>query len=62
MTKPPKIIITEAQDCSVISLDLAEAKVALDLAERIAKRTGKKVVVCDEDGSPLGTFGGSKSN
>jgi ABC-type hemin transport system ATPase subunit len=65
MAHPPKICgrsNQEALEYPVISLDLADAETALDLAKQLAKRSGRTVVVRDANQKTLGTFGHAKLN
>jgi hypothetical protein len=64
MTQPPKMFGSsqDALEYPVISLDLADAKAAFDLAKRLAERSGRTVVVRDANQKTLGTFGHAKLN
>lgn len=64
MTRPPKITLRTSggRECAMASLDLVAAKAALDLAKRLAERTGRTVVVRDGDQEHLGTFDGATLN
>lgn len=46
----------------LISLDLDNVSRALELAQKIAERTGQTVTVSDEDGEVLGVFRRRQTN
>jgi hypothetical protein len=64
VTRPPKIILRTSgvREYAVVSLELVHPRAALDLAKRLADRTGRTVVVRDGDQEHLGTFDGARLN
>jgi hypothetical protein len=66
-TKPPSIVVSrigpeDRRDFAVVALELDQVKDALRLAKVLSERTGRTVIVRDQEGEHLGTFRGTATN
>lgn len=61
--KPTQALLAGVErEYRLISLDLDNASQALELAQKVAERTGRTVAVSNEDGEVLGVFRRSQAN